>query len=226
MKRFIILFVLACTLCNLNASKKANILWLFLEQNESSVTADENISIDYYFGGPYGYYANTNPYLIITISNNSDSIVYIDLAGSYIMRNGNPRILYDADMQINSNSDISVSAFNIGIISVGDGNIQTNAKVNVPQRLIMLPPHAKKDIKTIHFFDDGEQITMEPQGILKYKKPFFNNPNVYSPNQKVQFFKKKSARKIQKAANFHTKICCFFCRLKSFQKPFKVYSIQ
>ena len=49
---------------------------------------------------------------------------------------------------------------------------------------------------------------------------------VYSPNQKVQFFKKKRARKIQKAANFHKKICCFFCRLKSSQKPFKDYSIQ
>lgn len=44
--------------------------------------------------------------------------------------------------------------------------------------------------------------------------------------KKYNFSKRNVQEKFKKAANSHKKICCFFCRLKSFQKPFKDYSIQ
>ena len=178
MKKILLLLCIACVTLNLYASKKANLLWLFLETSKSSVMYDQDVSVDYYFGGPFGYYVNTNPYVIITITNNTDSIIYIDLGNSYLLRNQNPRILYSQNVKIQSNSDISASSLNLGIIGISDGSIQTKATINTQERICVLPPHSKKKIMELHIFDDGETIDLSPYGTLRYKTSFFNNPTV------------------------------------------------
>lgn len=97
MKRYIIfLLLIAGTLQTIHA-KKASAVWFFLEKTSTTVSDDENISIQY---GIYTKFANTDynlgpfPTLRIKVTNKTDKIIFIDLGTSYIKKNDVASVIY------------------------------------------------------------------------------------------------------------------------------------
>lgn len=97
MKKSIILALLVIASVQIVNAKKANAVWYFLAKTDSSISQDENISVQY---GIYTKFANENynlgpyPTMRIKVINKTDSIIYVDLGTSYIKKNDIATVIF------------------------------------------------------------------------------------------------------------------------------------
>lgn len=151
MKR-IVFSIFVCLLLATNASaKKANAIWYFLAPMSSSISEDDNVSVQYsiytkmavpeHAIGPY-------PTMRITVTNKSDKVVFVDLGTSLMKLNEVTSAIYtpnNTSTRIVQNVD-------------GDGG---KTAASLSQRVVSIPP------KSSMFLEDIQIFTDENVGVVK-----------------------------------------------------------
>ena len=187
MKKIITFLVLTLVMTNAIQAKKANALWYFLAKTGSSVTQDDNISVQY---GIYTKYANETygqapyPTLRIKVSNKSDKIVFIDLGTSYLKKNDVASVIYTPTITSTMTGQSVGIGVNLGSIAnaVGIGGMVGNALdgVNIggskgsstttttyAQRFVSVPPKSAVLLEDIPILTPGSEKAL---GNLFYYK--------------------------------------------------------
>lgn len=170
--KIIFLIVFFLSINNIYA-KKANAVWYFLAKTNSSVTQDNNISVQY---GIYTRFANTDyslgpyPTLRIKITNKSDQIIFVDLGTSYIKKNDVASVIYTPTITsttvgqsigIGVNAGAIANAVGIGGIAgtalggvnIGGSKGSSASTMTYAQRYVSIPP------KSAVFLDDVPILT-------------------------------------------------------------------
>lgn len=186
MKR-IIFFVFTLVMANAIQAKKANAVWYFLEKTSSSVTQDENISVQY---GIYTKYANEDygqapyPTMRIKVTNKSNKIIFIDLGTSFLKKNNVAFVIYTPTITSTMTGQSVGVGVNVGSIanSVGIGGMVGTALsgVNVggnkgssvttttyAQRFVAVPPQSAVLLEDVPILTPGSEKAL---GDLFYYK--------------------------------------------------------
>lgn len=177
MKRYIIfLLLIAGTLQTIHA-KKASAVWFFLEKTSTTVSDDENISIQY---GIYTKFANTDynlgpfPTLRIKVTNKTDKIIFIDLGTSYIKKNDVASVIYTPTItstMIGQSVGIGVNAGTIanavgiggmvgtalGGITVGGSKGSSVTTSTYAQRFVSVPPKSAVLLEDVPILTPGSE---------------------------------------------------------------------
>ena len=172
---------------NVILAKKANAVWYFLAQSSSSVTQDENISVQY---GIYTKYANEDyrqapyPTMRIKVTNKSDKLVFIDLGTSYLKKNNVAFVIYNPTITSKTTAQSVGVGINVGSIAdaVGIGGMTGTALdgINVggskgssvttttyAQRVVSVPPKSSVFLEDIPILTPGSEKAL---GDLFYYK--------------------------------------------------------
>lgn len=188
MKRNIILFVLLLGISNLIYAKKANAIWYFLEQINTSAAQDENVDIQY---GIYTKYAhedyNEAPYptMRIKVTNKSEKIIYIDLGTSYLKKNDIASVIYTPTITtqmtgqsvgIGVNAGAIADAVGIGGmvgtalngVNVGGSSSSAVSTTTYAQRIVSVPPKSSILLEDIPILTPGSEKALG--NIFYYKK--------------------------------------------------------
>lgn len=177
MRKITLLFLLFSMLANVVEAKKANAIWYFLAKSNSSVTQDDNISVQY---GIYTKYANEDygqapyPTMRIKVENKSNKIIYIDLGTSYLKKNDVAYVIYTPTITSRMTGQSVGVGVNVGSIAdaVGIGGMVGTALngVNVggskgssittstyAQRIVSVPPKSSVLLEDIPILTPGSE---------------------------------------------------------------------
>lgn len=152
-------------------AKKAKAIWYFLEKTQTSVTEDNNISVQY---GIYTKYANTDynlgpyPTLRIKITNKSDKVVFVDLGTSYVKKNDVASVIYTPSITttmigttIGMGVNVSVSGLG-GIVgtTIGSSITSSMATSTYAQRYVSIPPKSSVFLEDIPILTPGSEAAL------------------------------------------------------------------
>lgn len=188
MKRIAIFIILTLAITNVVNAKKANAIWYFLEKTSTSVTEDENISVQY---GIYTKYANEDygqapyPTMRIKVENKSDKIIFIDLGTSYLKKNNvafviyNPTIISSMTGQtvgIGVNAGAIANAVGIGGmagtalsgVNIGGSKGSSVTTTTYAQRIVSVPPKSSVLLEDVPIFTPGSEKALND--IFYYKE--------------------------------------------------------
>lgn len=177
MKKIITFLVLTLAMTNVIQAKKANSVWYFLAKTNSSVTQDDNISVQY---GIYTKYANTDydlgpyPTMRIKVSNKSDKIVFIDLGTSYLKKNDVASVIYTPTITstmtgqsvgIGVNAGSIANAVGIGGIvgtalggvNVGGSKGSSTTTTTYAPRFVSVPPKSSVLLEDVPILTPGSE---------------------------------------------------------------------
>lgn len=177
MKRSVILALLVIASIQIVNAKKANAIWYFLAKTSSSISQDENISVQY---GIYTKYANENfnlgpyPTLRIKVTNKTDQIVFIDLGTSYLKKNDIATVIYTPTITSTMTGQSIGTSVNMGAVAnaVGIGGMVGTALggVNIggtkgssvttttyAQRFVSVPPKSSILLEDIPILTPGSE---------------------------------------------------------------------
>lgn len=141
---------------------------MFMTSPDGWTTEDGTVSISYDFnmnpirlGGLVGLDGRFNinicqPYIGVRIKNNTDDFIYLDLAKTYILRNGEAELYQNLVTMSTSKDD-------------KDGDA---TKKSLSQTVMPIPPHASKTLNFPFFNSAGESSGYEPfiVGYTEYGK--------------------------------------------------------
>lgn len=176
MKRILFLvFVLVMT--NAIQAKKANAVWYFLAKTSSSVTQDDNLSVQY---GIYTKYSNTDydlgpyPTMRIKVTNKSDKIIFIDLGTSFLKKNDVASVIYtptitstmtgqSVGVGVNAGSIASAVGIGgmvgtaLGGVNVGGSKGSSVTTTNYAQRFVAIPPKSAVLLEDVPILTPGSE---------------------------------------------------------------------
>ena len=177
MKKSIILALLVIASVQIVNAKKANAVWYFLAKTDSSISQDENISVQY---GIYTKFANENynlgpyPTMRIKVINKTDSIIYVDLGTSYIKKNDIATVIFTPtitstmtgqSMSVGVNMGAVADAVGIGGmvgtalggVNVGGTKGASVATTTYAQRFVSVPPRSAILLEDIPILTPGSE---------------------------------------------------------------------
>lgn len=175
--RRIILFVLVLVVANAIHAKKANSVWYFLAKTNSSVTQDENISVQY---GIYTKFANADyglgpyPTMRIKVSNKSDKIIFIDLGTSFLKKNDVASVIYtptitstmtgqSVGIGVNAGSIANavgiggIAGTALGGVNIGGSKGSSVTTTTYAQRFVSIPPKSAVLLEDIPILTPGSE---------------------------------------------------------------------
>ena len=176
MKRILFLvFVLVMT--SAIQAKKANAVWYFLAKTSSSVTQDDNLSVQY---GIYTKYSNTDydlgpyPTMRIKVTNKSDKIIFIDLGTSFLKKNDVASVIYTPTItstmtgqtvEVGVNAGSIASAVGIGGmvgtalggVNVGGSKGSSVTTTTYAQRFVAIPPQSAVLLEDVPILTPGSE---------------------------------------------------------------------
>lgn len=176
MKRILFLvFVLVMT--NAIQAKKANAVWYFLAKTSSSVTQDDNLSVQY---GIYTKYSNTDydlgpyPTMRIKVTNKSDKIIFIDLGTSFLKKNDVASVIYtptitstmtgqSVGVGVNAGSIASAVGIGgmvgtaLGGVNVGGSKGSSVTTTTYAQRFVAIPPKSAVLLEDVPILTPGSE---------------------------------------------------------------------
>ena len=176
MKRILFLvFVLVMT--NAIQAKKANAVWYFLAKTSSSVTQDDNLSVQY---GIYTKYSNTDydlgpyPTMRIKVTNKSDKIIFIDLGTSFLKKNDVASVIYTTTItstMMGQSVGVGVNAGSIacavgiggmvgtalGGVNVGGSKGSSVTTTTYAQRFVAIPPKSAVLLEDVPILTPGSE---------------------------------------------------------------------
>lgn len=158
-------------------AKKANSVWYFLAKTSSSVTEDENISVQY---GIYTKYANTDynlgpyPTMRIKVSNKSNKIIFIDLGTSFLKKNDVASVIYtptitstmtgqSVGIGINAGSIASAIGLGgmvgtaLGGVNIGGSKGSSVTTTTYAQRFVSVPPQSAVLLEDVPILTPGSE---------------------------------------------------------------------
>ena len=173
----IIFFVFALVMANAIQAKKANAMWYFLAKTNSSVTQDDNLSVQY---GIYTKYANTDynlgpyPTMRIKVTNKSDKIIFLDLGTSFLKKNDVASVIYTPTITstmtgqsvgIGVNAGSIANAVGIGGIvgtalggvNIGGSKGSSVTTTTYAQRFVAVPPKSAVLLEDIPILTPGSE---------------------------------------------------------------------
>lgn len=177
MKKIVFLFFLALFYSNDIQAKKANAVWYFLAKTSSSVTQDDNLSVQY---GIYTKYANTNynlgpyPTMRIKVTNKCDKIIFLDLGTSFLKKNDVASVIFTPTITstmtgrsvgIGVNAGSVASAVGIGGIvgtalggvNIGGSKGSSVTTTTYAQRIVAVPPKSSVLLEDIPILTPGSE---------------------------------------------------------------------
>lgn len=158
-------------------AKKANSVWYFLAKATSSVSEDDNVSVQY---GIYTKCANENyglgpyPTMRIKVTNKTNKIIFVDLGTSYLKKNDIATVIYTPTITstmtgqsigVGVNMGAMVDAVGIGGmvgtalggVNVGGNRGTSVTKTTYAQRFISVPPKSSVLLEDIPIFTPGSE---------------------------------------------------------------------
>lgn len=188
MKRIAILFIITLAIPNTIFAKKANAVWYFLAQTSSSVTQDDNISVQY---GIYTKYANDGydqapyPTMRIKVTNKGNKIIFVDLGTSYLKKNDIAFVIYnptitsrmtEQSVGIGINAGSIANAVGIGGmvgtalngVNVGGSKGSSVTTTTYAQRIVSIPPKSAVFLEDIPILTPGSEKALGD--LFHYKK--------------------------------------------------------
>lgn len=177
MKKSLVFIMLVLAISNTICAKKANAVWYFLEKASSSVTQDENISVQY---GIYTKYANEDygqapyPTMRIKVTNKSDKIIFIDLGTSYLKKNDVAFVIYTPTITsrmtgqtvgVGVNAGAIADAVGIGGmvgtalngVNIGGSKSSSVTTTTYAQRMVSVPPKSSVLLEDIPILTPGSE---------------------------------------------------------------------
>lgn len=153
----LLLILMPLFLCgNLNAKKPeafkpARAVWFLMEQQENKKKhPNDSVIVKYrlaneqiYDGMGYVFYL---PHVIITIQNNTERTIYVDLQKSCIIACGEIYPLFTNITNVSTQSNTSMAGANLGLIGVGSASTNVNTTVKQEQRIIIVPSDSRKEL--------------------------------------------------------------------------------
>lgn len=157
MKRiFLLIFPLLLVCGNAEAAKKpqlARSLWFLLEkQDKLDKQPNDSVIVTYkvVHGHAYpklsGYDSWPIPTIVMTIKNNSERTIYVDLQKSFAVINQETYPLYVSSSEVQTSSNTSITGVNLGIVGVGSAGTTSNTKIVHAERFITVPGETKKSL--------------------------------------------------------------------------------
>lgn len=166
-----------CSLYMPVSAKKANAIWYFLTQTNSSINEDENVHVKY---GIYTKYAveeySLAPYPVLRakITNKTDKIIFVDLGTSYLKRNGIASPIYipqstsaifgqNIGISVNVGTMADVAGIGgmagkiLGGINVGGGKNSSSITTTYAQRYVSIPPKSSVFLDDIQILSPGTE---------------------------------------------------------------------
>ena len=176
MRKIVSLLILFTLTLSIQA-KKANAIWYFLAKAPSSITQDENISVQY---GIYTKFANTDyslgpyPTMRIKVTNKTDKIIYIDLGTSFLKKNDIASVIYTPTItstMIGQSVGIGINAGSIadaigiggmvgtalGGINIGGSKGSSTMTTTYTQRFVSVPPQSAILLEDIPILTPGSE---------------------------------------------------------------------
>lgn len=154
MKRVILYSIALCMLAlPLNAKKPKlaqDVFFLMERQINKEKQPNDSISINYKIN-----YTNLNgksdgvrfqPHLVITINNNTERTIFIDLQNSFLVVNGESFPMFTNTTNISTQGSTAIGGVNLGLVGIGSANSEFNTKMTHEQRIINIPEESKKAI--------------------------------------------------------------------------------
>ena len=85
-------------------------------------------------------------HLIITVKNNIERPIYVDLQKSFLVVNGETLPLFTNSVNVTTQGTTSMKGVNLGLVGVGSANTEINSKQTYEQRIINVQGESKKSI--------------------------------------------------------------------------------
>ena len=153
MKRLFILVLTACVLFSYAEAKAPKLadgsVWFLMERqqdkekqpNDSVVVKfkTKHVFNDFYWGDHF-----PTPHLLITIQNNTERTIYVDLQNSFIIPNGEIFPLFTNSTDVSTQGSSVGAGVGLGIVGVASSSSSSNTKVTQEQRFITIPGETKK----------------------------------------------------------------------------------
>ena len=165
--KVIILFLIALFSVQTVHAKKAKAIWYFLEKTQSSITEDDNISVQY---GIYTKYANTDynlapyPTLRIKITNKSNKVIFVDLGTSYIKKNDVASVIYTPTITTTMVGQTVGMGIGIGGMvgtTIGSSVTSSFATSTYAQRYVSIPPQSSVFLEDIPILTPGSEKALD-----------------------------------------------------------------
>ena len=159
MKKVILFsFALLCMLVMPVNAKKPKLSykqWFLMERQENKEKQpNDSISLSYrithtnrYPERPQSEMFNPQIYFIITVRNNTERPVYVDLQKSFLVVNGETLPLFTNSVNVTTQGSTSITGVNLGLVGVGSANTEINSKQTYEQRIINVQGESKKSIE-------------------------------------------------------------------------------
>ena len=174
MKRLFVLALTACLLCGYVEAKSPkladnDVVWFLMERqpdkekqpNDSVVVkfGTKHIFNDYYVSKVY----YPVPHLMITIQNNTERTIYVDLQNSFVIPNGETFPLFTNTTDVTTQGSTVGAGVGLGIVGVASASSSSNTKVTQEQRFITIPGETKK--------------VLDIPVVMKWRMPWILNDN-------------------------------------------------
>lgn len=177
MRKIFTILVLLLATANIAYTKKANSVWYFLAKTNSSVTQDDNISVQY---GIYTKYANTDynlgpyPTMRIKITNKTDRMIFVDLGTSFLKKNDVASVIYTPTITstmtgqsvgIGVNAGVIANAVGIGGmvgtalggVNIGGSKGSSVTTTTYAQRFVSVPPKSAVLLEDVPILTPGSE---------------------------------------------------------------------
>lgn len=154
MKKVILFSLALCMLAlpaNAKKEKAAKVVVFVLEQQkELEKQPNEDINVRCAITHtPYMQFKGDwfpQPHIMITVQNNSERDIYVDLQKSFLIPNDETFSMFTNTTNVSTQGSTSISGVNLGLVGVGSANTNVNTKVTQEQRFIVIPADSKKVI--------------------------------------------------------------------------------
>lgn len=160
----------------------------------NAVVDEKNMFVDY---GKFEVQYTTKG--DVTIINKTDSTMYIDMAESYYVGNGDAQRLYTNSVTTNFSSGSKGATVNLGSVTnalgvggvvgtlaqgvnVGGSNVNGSSTQVFEERYISIPPLSRKAVKSVSFPNLVSSVTkLKESGVYRYEKNnSFNNEYIFA----------------------------------------------
>lgn len=159
MKKLLLLVLAAFLLALPTNAKKpqpAQLVW-FLMERQPNLEKQPNDSIVITYKITHGHRMPNRkekgmemwypqPHMVITVLNNSEREIFVDLQKSFIVANQELYPLFTNTTDVSTQGGTSITGVNLGLVGVGSASSDFNTKVTHEQRFINVPAETKKSL--------------------------------------------------------------------------------
>ncbi|MBO4454251.1 MAG: hypothetical protein J5761_04265 [Paludibacteraceae bacterium] len=156
MKKLFLLVLTACLFVSYVSAKQpkaAKHVWFLMERQQDKeklpndsvvVTFQTDHTFEPYNLESFGRKMFPLPHLLISICNNTERTIYVDLQNSFVVQNGEIFPMFTNTTDVSTQGSTVGGGVNLGLVGVGGANTSSNSKVTQEQRFIAIPGETKK----------------------------------------------------------------------------------